>query len=170
MTENKLTKINYVYLKSKDKSELHDIIEWCGKKRLVIDMLNLLTDSDSDPAIADDFETMENIEKYIKKMYAVKNEYIHHNRNSLPSRRLLLANGCTINLKINQLNTINVFGCCSSCTEKEYCIEGIAAIRVTQDGNIQPCLLRTDNCLALNDVQEDMISVKLSEYLSSLCS
>lgn len=165
LAENgKINKINYVLKKGLYTNDFFQLIDFAKNYGVVVDTLNLLVSND-------DLETnklrysFDEIEELIRKNYKVKTEYVYENLYSLPSKRLLLENSCIINLKVNQLNQQNAFKSCKKCEQIKFCTEGIKAIRLTNSGVIQPCLLRNDNTLKLDNTVDEK---SLFEYFTTL--
>ena len=161
--KGKINKLNYVLQKEKNETDFFELIEAVKGLDVVVDVLNLLTFPGQDEAEKLRYSFSE-IEQLIRERWVVDKIVDYDNPYSLPSKRLILQNGCVINLKVNQLNKQEVFYSCKSCKYKEACVEGIKAIRLTNDGLIQPCLLRTDNTLNLINNTEK----KIIDYLSEL--
>ena len=153
VAQRKINKINYVLQKGKNESDFHALIESVKNFNIVVDVLNLLIFPGQEQATKLQYSFVE-IEQFVKEHWTIDKSVDYDNPYSLPSKRLILTNGCIINLKVNQLNKQEIFQSCKDCLYKESCIEGIKAIRLTNDALIQPCLLRTDNTLKLSDVTE----------------
>jgi len=93
---------------------------------------------------------MEDIEKTLRrywKKYGIISKSIQRNPYSIDSDNILLGNGLNINLKSHKLSDFDYMNICKNCTEKSLCTEGIAAMRLTTDMKLQPCLIRSDHCL-----------------------
>lgn len=147
---NKINKINYVLQKGKNESDFYSMINDIKEFDVVVDVLNLLLFPNNINCI--DFHySFQEIENLILNYWDVKKIINYNNPYSLPSRRLLLDSGCSINLKVNKLNEQEILFSCRECLYKEFCIEGIKAIRLTNDGVIQPCLLRSDNTFKISE-------------------
>lgn len=166
ISKNMLSKINYVFMKSQGKKELIELIKWVDNNRLVIDILNVLTNLG---VSYDEYCSFEEIEKFVRENFVVNREYYKNNLFSLPSKRLVLENGGEVNLKITKLNECHPFKSCDTCDFFNCCIEGIKAIRLTTNNIIQPCLVRSDNVLKITDFEdEDAIEDKVFRYLDML--
>lgn len=166
----KLSKLNYVVLKSRGYDELFDLVEWVNNKGLVLDVLNILY-SEENYELSKEYCDFEEIIKVIHGEINVLREEPHENKWSIPSIRLVLDKGGVINLKTNQLNKFNPFSSCISCKQHSYCREGIKALRLTADGFIKPCLFREDNLLNVKELlhkNEEEIAEKLIEYIQKL--
>lgn len=165
LAEKKLIgKINYVVRKGVNESDFFKLVDFAGRKELVVDALNLLDTKENFSALQQWYSMLE-IERLVCSKYDIKDIYENTNSHSLPSRRLLLQNGAVVNLKISKLNDEHLFCDCLSCVKKKSCMEGIKAMRLTPAGILQPCLMRTDNTLDLvkhNSVEE------IEKYLKKL--
>lgn len=168
--KKKLSKLNYVFLRNDDKREIIELINWINQKKLVLDILNVLYNDDS-KYLKNEYCSFEEIHEFLKENFNFKKKYIFKNFSSIPSERIELENGGTINLKINMLNQINPFISCKTCNIKKYCKEGIKAIRLTTDGYLKPCLFREDNKLRIldyiNKSEEELENIIL-DYINKL--
>lgn len=160
----KINKLNYVLQKGKNEEDFFQLIEDVKDLNIVVDVLNLLTFPGQDDVEKLKYKFSE-IEQMISNHWTVDKTQEYDNPYSLPSKRMYLSNGCIINLKVSCLNEHEIFNSCANCEYKTSCVEGIKAIRLTNDGLIQPCLLRTDNTFKLD---EDTDKLKICEYLSNL--
>lgn len=166
----RLSKLNYVVLKSKGYSELLELINWVNERKLILDVLNILYNNQS-LELEEEFCDFEEIYQVVDKNYKIDNIILHENQSSLPSTRLLLSEGGIINLKTSKLNSFHPFHSCTSCNQYKYCNEGIKSIRLTADGYLKPCLFRDDNRLNLNDILEeadDKIIEIIKNYIDNL--
>ena len=147
---NKLGKINYVLLKNINLNEFRGVLEYICKHNYTLDVLNYLGD---DTIKVKKFHLeFDDIYKIIAKYYNVVREENFINNYSITSKRLYLKNGGVINLKVNKLSDYFFLKSCSTCLKRNICKEGIAAIRLTTEGKIQPCLFRYDNILDMKKV------------------
>jgi len=165
-----LSKVNFVIQKGKNEEETLDLIKWCGKYNLTLDILNMLYNPETQDSLQKFHYTFSEIKKFIVEHFKVDSIKIYNNNYSLPSTRLLLKNGCQINLKTSELNKQMVFNACDKCSNFNFCTEGIKAIRLSNNGIIQPCLFRNDNSFDLRTLynNHNLISDKLVEYLDKL--
>lgn len=158
----RINKLNYVLKKGQNEGDFFEMLEDVKNLKVVVDVLNLLRFPEQIEAKGLLY-SFDEIETIIRKKWTVDKIVDYENPFSLPSKRLFLHDGCVINLKISQLNEHNVFKSCKECKYKYLCVEGIKAIRITNDGRLQPCLLRIDNTLDLvNDGN------KIIDYLKEL--
>ncbi len=164
--KNVLSKVNYVYIKNQNKSELIDLINWVDNNKTVIDILNIL----SELGIEDDkYCSFDEIEQFIYTNFNVTRVYNKENVYSLPSKRLVLSKGGEVNLKITTLNSSAGFDSCKDCNAYDYCLEGIKAIRLTSNGEIQPCIYRTDNICSIHDWTDlKKMERTIREYIKKL--
>ena len=162
--KGRINKLNYVLQKGKNEADFFQLIEDVKGLDVVVDVLNLLTFPGQKEVESFKYSFSE-IEDLIRGRWSVYESVDYNNPYSLPSKRLFLQNSCVTNLKVNQLNEQEVFNSCVSCKYKDACVEGIKAIRLTNDALIQPCLLRTDNTFDLINNSEKS---ELLEYLTKL--
>ena len=165
-----LGKINYVLLKGINEEEFLQVIEYVHQNDYVLDILNYL---DDDPKKFEQYHyDFSEIEAMIRKLYAVSEIGAYENKYSIPSARMSLVGGGVINMKVNQLKNIHFLKGCDCCAKKDSCDEGIAAIRLTSDGVIKPCIFRDDNCFDLIDyMREHTINqtvLEVKNYLETL--
>lgn len=162
--QGKINKINYVLQKGKNEQDFINMVDTVKKYNLLIDVLNLLVFPNQNNLEHLQY-SFEEIETFINCNWNVVHIEKYDNPYSFSSKRLYLSNGCVINLKINKLNEQNIFYSCNKCKHKKFCIEGIKAIRLTNAGFIQPCLLRRDNTLKLG---ETIVLDEIKNYLKEL--
>lgn len=165
-----LGKINYVLLKGINEEEFFKVLEYIHHNNYVLDVLNYLDyDLTKLKLYHYDFST---IEAMIRKIYMISDVRNYDNKYSIPSVRINLVGGGTINMKVNKLNQRPFLKGCDNCNKKELCNEGIAAIRLTNAGIIKPCIFREDNCFDLigymrhNTFEQSVTSVQ--SYLNAL--
>ena len=165
-----LGKVNYVILKGKNIDEFMNVLEYVHENDIVLDVLNYLGENEED--IFKYYYSFQEIEEMISKKYLIQNKYECINHNSINSIRLTIKGGGTINLKVNQLRDFDFLKHCSNCAKKIICKEGIAAIRLTNDGLIKPCLFRDDLCFDLANYLcnhgYETTSKAVNEYLNDL--
>ena len=151
-----INKINYVIKKGVNESDLYALIDWLKQFHEVrLDILNFLSlpaSNGNNPY----YYSMNAIEKMLQERYGVKKKSVHHNPYSIDSANLLLENGLNINLKNNELKNFDYMNICENCTKKNQCTEGIAAMRLTTDMKLQPCLIKSDHCLDLKQCDADL--------------
>lgn len=162
--KGRINKLNYVLKRGINENDFYSLVDFAKAYELVIDALNLLT-FEYDLSSQKYQYSFDEIEQLIRERYKVKEVLQFVNPYSLASKRLCLDNGVKINLKINKLNQENIFLSCKECSKKCNCVEGIKAIRLTNDAIIQPCLLRTDNTL---DLKENYSEEEIINYLRAL--
>lgn len=159
----KLGKVNYVLLKGKNEEEFEKVLAFANEEDIVLDVLNYLGSNEDE--IEQYRYSFDEIASLINRNYCIKNSIIHSNPYSLDSQRLVFQGGGTINLKVNQLNKSSFLNACKCCTKKDYCIEGISALRFTTEGIIKPCLFRND---LTYDLISDINSRPMSEVVANV--
>lgn len=165
-----LGKVNYVLLKGVNEEEFLDVLDYTVRQNIVLDVLNYLG---TNTELIDKFYyTFEEIIDIIRKRHHICEVCYQENNFSLPSTHLILEKGGTINLKTTKLNTVSFLNSCETCAKRDLCIEGIAAIRLTTDGIVKPCIFRDDNvfdllkCIRENGEKETIEQLK--KYLENL--
>jgi cyclic pyranopterin phosphate synthase len=165
-----LGKVNYVLLKGVNEEEFLDVLDYTVKQNIVLDVLNYL--GTNAELIEKFYYSFEEITEIIRQRHPVSNVYQYTNDFSLPSTRLMLEKGGTINLKTTKLNTISFLNSCEACDKRDVCVEGIAAIRLTADGIVKPCIFRDDNTFDLlkciRENGEKQAIEQLKKYLENL--
>lgn len=146
----KLGKLNYVLLKGVNEHEFFEVLNYANQNHLVVDVLNYLGTNEED--VKRYRYSFDEIVSLVSSEYIIERMCRYENRYSLPSTRLYLRGGAVINLKTTQLNSTGCYNSCSTCRVKEFCTEGIKAIRITPNGKIRPCVFRDDNCFDLLEV------------------
>lgn len=165
--ENRINKVNYVIKKGNNEKDLMDLISWCSNKNLFIDILNLLYDKENKELSYLKYE-MEEIEKMLHDNFEIVKKEIIDNPYSLPSTRYKLKSGGSVNLKTSELNKQNFLKACKTCKEYNYCTEGIKALRLSNNGIIQPCLFRKDNSFVIKESEDVFFEEKLLRYIQEL--
>lgn len=165
----RLSKVNYVLLKSGGHEELFDLIGWISRNNQTLDILNVISTDGKD--LSGDFMTFGEIRSLLDERCSLAGVYVRKNPYSLDSLRLKLTDGGEINLKVYPLNSARSFESCKTCREISRCSEGIRAIRLTCGGYVQPCLIRSDNRLDIETWEkksEDEITSLLADYIMEL--
>ena len=158
-----------MFLNSCGSEELFDLIRWISENQQVLDILNVISTNGKD--IHADFLPFSEIISLLEKRYSFDEVYVKKNPYNPDSLRLKLTDGGAINLKVFPLNSIQPFKSCRTCREVSRCSEGIKAIRLTCEGYIQPCLIRTDNRMDIRTwgaKDEDEITQLLVKYIEEL--
>ncbi len=165
-----LGKINYVVLKGVNEAEFMEVLEYIHENDFVLDALNYLGTSQRE--IDKYYYSFGELTDLIKSKYELKDIALYNNRSSLSSTRLILKNGGVVNLKTTKLRDVNFLNGCSMCEAKQYCTEGISAIRLTPDGVIKPCIFRNDNVFNLKRELDNngrvATKAELDKYLEEL--
>lgn len=165
-----LGKVNYVLLKGVNEEEFFDVLDYTVKQNIVLDVLNYL--GTNAELIKKFYYSFNEIIDMIRQRHSICDVYQYINDFSLPSTRLTLEKGGTINLKTTKLNTVSFLNGCEACDKRDVCVEGIAAIRLTADGVVKPCIFRDDNtfnllkCVRTNGEEQALKELKL--YLENL--
>lgn len=162
--EQKLNKLNYVIQKNRNEKDFFEFIDYIKDFNVMVDVLNLLISPSNIQDRKLQYSFPEIIE-LLDKQWGIVDEKKVVNKYSLPSTRIILKNGCVINLKSTSLNSQRIFKACDTCVVRDYCVEGIKAIRITNNGILQPCLLRQDNIL--NIIEKPGIE-ELERYFDGL--
>lgn len=166
-SQGKLSKINYVFLKNHPLSELLSLAAWTDEHQCVLDVLNYLS-AELDAYYYAVHASFHEIECFIRSSIMIKNTYFRENPYSLQSRRLVMQHGGEINLKVKPLHEAAPFVCCKECPYRKQCTEGICAIRLTKDGQIQPCLFRKDNCFVTQGIESGSVLDRSIEQFFSI--
>lgn len=167
-----LSKLNYLLLKGQNETEFLDLIKWTSQYNVKLDVLNVLYSSKNERVFKPLFYSYAEIFDFIRTQCKVGSVRLVENPFNLPSTQVVLRNGGILNLKNYPLNKEMPFRSCAGCAEFAYCIEGIKAIRLTNEGKIKPCLFRQDNefdlsaCVKAEGYQGAVKS--FSNYLSLL--
>ncbi len=149
LSEELVNKVNYVIKKGVNEEDLFSLIDWISQFRGVrLDILNYLCLTSDVNANSYKY-SMKEIESLLQMKYGILVKSDFKNPYSIDSENLLLSNRLNINLKTHELKDFQYMNACESCTIKNICTEGIAAMRLTTDMKLQPCLLRNDNSLQL---------------------
>lgn len=165
--KNLISKVNYVIKKGINENDLFSMIDALEpyRDRVVIDVLNYLYDPGSESDKQKHYDMLE-IRDLLFKRYGIIEEMNKVNQYSLDSTQLVLGNHARINLKTSELRKHNFLNSCKDCFCRDYCIEGISAIRLRTDLHLQPCLLRDDNTFPIpvcNGCDDELI-----EFLKAL--
>lgn len=164
LSKGYINKVNYVIKKGVNENDLYDMID-CLKQfpDVRLDILNFLSlpiSEKANPYSNPYYYSMDDIEDLLKEKYGIIQKSVYHNIYSIDSDNILLGNGLNVNLKSNELKNFNYMNICEHCSRKHLCTEGIAAMRLTTDMKLQPCLIRSDHCLnlqAYNGNYDDVI-------------
>lgn len=163
--ENKINKVNYVLKKGLNEQDLLKLISWLSQyPGINLDVLNYLTTSPKEHHFT---YSMIEIERFLDKNIGITNIEKVSNNFSLESTHIILKNGVIVNLKTSELRNANFLKSCTNCMKKDFCLEGITAIRLCTDYKIQPCLFRNDNCLTINPPFHNLENI-LFEYFNNL--
>ena len=157
-------KLNYVLKKHVNERDLLDLIAWLSQyPNIRLDVLNYLTTNDKERCLT---YSMKDIEIFLDKNFGIINKKKIKNDFSLESIHVVLKNGVIVNLKTSELRNANFLKSCANCMEKEYCREGISAVRLCTDYKIQPCLFRNDNCFFIKPYFDQLDSALLNYFIN----
>lgn len=161
----KINKLNYVLKRGCNENDLEELISWLSHfPGIRLDILNYLTGTREGRHLT---YSMKEIEKILNEKFGIVNKKKVDNAYSLESTHVSLNNGVVVNLKTSELRHANFLKSCRDCEVKEFCTEGICAVRLCTDYRIQPCLFRNDNCFLINCNSEDL-EHDISEYFNKL--
>ena len=147
--KRRIGKLNYVVKRGGNEEDFISLLNFARERDLVVDALNLLELTGGE--IGDGIRySMSEIQSLICSRFEVLEAIEIQHKYGFPSKRLRLVGGGEVNLKVSQLNQAMVFNACSDCRKWKYCVEGIKALRLMPSGVLQPCLMREDNVLDLN--------------------
>ena len=167
LSKSCINKVNYVIKKGVNERDLYDLIDYLKQfPGIRLDILNFLSLPIS-VGVNPYYYSMDAIEDLLQKKYGIIQKSIYRNVYSIDSDNILLGNGLNVNLKSNELKNFNYMNICENCSVKHLCTEGIAAMRLTTDMKLQPCLIRPDHCLNLktcNGNYDDAVK----EYFSNI--
>lgn len=124
-------KLNFVVLK-KNEAEVPEMIEFCRQKGLILQLIELLDLNGL--GISGDIEGIE--QSLAAKADTIRTREMHR-------RKKYFLDGAEVEVVRPMDNT----EFCSHCTR----------LRVTSDGKIKPCLLRSDNLVAIDSLELDRI-------------
>jgi len=133
------TKVNVVYSKF-NASEVWDFVEFAGKYRIVVKFFDLLVNN---PEHQSWFLPLGMLEKILES------RAVEIRERNLPykAHEYLFANGAMIHVKLEgSLNKCPII----NCPARIKCLEGCrSAVRISQDGMLHPCGVRTDNVVKI---------------------
>lgn len=163
-------KVNFIYLGSQNEKDLIELIDFVKDKGIHIRLLNLLpgfSSNDNYPIIS----TAALIDKVIS--LGCNKVKLQVDESSFSDLEFLLENGAVAEIGHHLLGQEFVYKSCSNCGVRSQCLETVFSQRLTPDGFLQPCLLRTDNLFDLRpfingEVDEIAFRVEVVEYLNTL--
>jgi len=166
-------KLNFVYMKSKSDNELENVLTFANKRKIRVNLLNVLSSSNNAHKLESLHATVPELMTLISSLGIMKISY-KKDLYSLPALIIKLNNGGLIELKHNEIGKLGLLESCWSCDLRDKCVEGIYAIRLTPEGKLRPCVLRNDNCFNIKSVAEgfnwnkDKVSDEVIKYMSKL--
>jgi len=129
-------KVNYVYTGTEVEPDLDGLLSWAASRDLVVNVLDDLSDPDLGP------------EELIHAVRRLRGEPIRRSidedPHSLPTTHLHWADGLEVEIKSQHLGVEAPWRSCRGCFVRDRCREGIAALRLSQRGELRPCMDRHD--------------------------
>ena len=156
-------KLNYVYSGINDEKDLSQFLEWAGRRKLLVSVLDNLNM---------DFSWID-VFKAVTRIYNRGYDLIENiDENCLPTLLVRFTNGLNVEIKNNRVSDYSFFKSCKTCGFKKTCKEGIFAMRLDNNGNLQPCLIRDDNKFPLKNYIDQFGIVeaqnKYNEYIKKI--
>jgi cyclic pyranopterin phosphate synthase len=133
-------KINHVF---HDLEDLKSILAFARDRSVRVNVLNRIPSLFSSDGMSVDDLRLELLRLPIEASHIEDDPY------SLPVEVLTLADGTEMEFKHLEIGDQGLFRGCSSCPVRSSCKEGIYALRLTPSGQLQPCMVRTDNTFNL---------------------
>lgn len=150
-----LSKINHIY---HDQDDLKSIVDFAAERNVRVNLLNEIPTSKGGR-----FTEIDSCVRALNEIGIDKAE-IEEDPFSLPVIVYKLKNGVSVEIKHLTISNQCLFDSCRSCKQREKCKEGIFALRLTPEGKIAPCLVRTDNSFDVLEKTED----EFMQYLQQL--
>jgi cyclic pyranopterin phosphate synthase len=156
-------KLNYVYSGINDEKDLSQFLEWAGRRKLLVSVLDNLNM---------DFSWLD-VFKVVTRIYDKTYDLIENiDENCLPTLLVRFSDGLNVEIKNKRVSEYSFFKSCETCKFKKTCKEGIFAMRLDNNGNLQPCLIRDDNKFPLNNYicQDGIVEaqIKYNEYIRKI--
>lgn len=156
-------KLNYVYSSRKDEADLAIMLGWAAKQGLFVNVLDNLSIDLSWKIVADVIYRLRGKPNNISEI---------HDPDSLPSQHWQYSDGLRIEIKNHKLRDISPYSVCNGCHQKHLCKEGIFALRLTNNGLLQPCMYRPDLSWNISQIaishSNFEASKKWKEYVTAL--
>ena len=149
-------KINHVY---HDKADLLEILAFARARSVRVNVLNQIP-SISSPVgmpISDLLDVLYGLP--VSRIVEEDDPY------SLPVKVITLEDGTEIEVKHKEIGAQGRLSSCQSCSVTHLCKEGIFALRITPTGQLQPCIVRSDNSF---DLTGNPSTEELKSYLAAL--
>lgn len=149
-------KINCVVLpKVNFPEEMLDIANFCRDNNVTLKILSRLDEESPFPLSNQTINIIKLYKQLTKKELSAVS--------AVPSMKYTFSDGTII--EINDFRSeeyrkkMNTFAYCDNCTYKAHCIEGPYAIRILPNGDIKPCLIRSDNIVQFRKAQKSPVKV-----------
>ncbi len=153
-------KLNFVYSGRGDEADLGRLLDWAGPRDVVVGVLDDLGQPDvgSDSVLA-----------ALGRLRAEPTEeWIEHDPHSLPTLRRRYRDGLVVEVKTARLGEAAPWRSCGECAIRGACREGIAALRLTHEGVLRPCMDRADLGVSLVDAHRTLGAAGVTAALHEL--
>ncbi|MEU6278195.1 radical SAM protein [Streptomyces populi] len=134
-------------LQRKNAHEVERILDWALERRLPVQFIELV-ETDFNGARADSAVSADAIVRYLRTL--TRDEHVEI-AGVGQGRRIFRIDGLEIDVLHRDLGRHHV-GQCGTCPLRPRCVEGFWALRVDHNGTVQPCLLRNDLRLSVNEL------------------
>ena len=131
-----VSKINHIYHNTED---FIQVLRFASKRDIRVNLLNEIPSQNGGKYT--DIRKLVNLLQEI----GVKSAEIENDPFSLPVMVYKLTNGVSVEIKHLTICEQKLFNTCEGCYAIDKCKEGIFAVRLTPEGKVRPCLVRTDN-------------------------
>ena len=140
------TKLNYVYTGPQDDADLVPFLDWAASRRVVVNLLDDLGDSDAS------WRGILDVCRRLRGPWSMS--WVEDDPCSLPTTQLLWRDGLRVEVKTQQVGLLAPWRSCRLCPARSRCREGIFAVRLNHRGELQPCMDRPDLTLPLLPILE----------------
>jgi molybdenum cofactor biosynthesis enzyme MoaA len=163
-------KVNFIYLGPENENDLLMLIDLLKEYHIKLTILNILPGFGADtnyPFIS----TACLIDKVIS--LGCNDVTVEEDENSFSALQFTLKNGVVIEVGHHLLGQEFVYKSCYDCSVRATCMETVYSQRLTPNGFLQPCLLRSDNLFDLRpfifgEVDQDSYTNKVVSFLTDL--
>ena len=131
-----ISKINHIY---HSKEDLLNVLNYANERNIRVNLLNEIPNSERGR-----YTPIDTVIDILEGLGIVSCE-IEYDPFSLPVKLFKMKNGASVEVKHLTINEEHFFESCVNCKKYADCKEGIFALRLTPEGCIRPCLVRTDN-------------------------
>lgn len=129
------TKLNYVYSGPEDDDDLRALLGFAAERDVLVNVLDDLN-GDIGP-----WQLIARLEGWLGQPDECVPE---HDPHSLDTTRLRWRGGPRVEIKTEHLGEHAPWRDCATCERRRICREGIFALRLTHDGQLRPCMDRSD--------------------------